>query len=333
MWRGRIYTTSKFGVLLRRPIIYRGQFGSAGFQFLYAAPPAVTLMLCTTFEYHILVTLPLWILSVIFHHLFPLAVTSLAVSLGVCVAAGYQAALPRSKTRPWSRPLVALLFFLQPILRGWARYQGRLLPPSAWSAARQTLDSVALQESTQHLNQADYWSQTPLNRLAYVAEILRRMEQQGWLAKSDIGWSDFDVEIYGGRWSQLQLATVAEDHAQGRHLLRCRLQTHWSLQAKATFWALLGAQVLVLGLLAARWPWLYLLLLSVPLFTWFLHRQGRKLQSTTIVFLDQLAKDLSLTKLRPESNQDSREQSGAGPTPAPAARQQTVAQPSQSTVH
>jgi hypothetical protein len=228
---------------------------------------------------------------------------------------------------------VALLFFLQPIVRGWARYQGRLLPPSAWSVTRQTLDSVALQESTQPLEQADYWSQTPLNRLAYVAEVLRRMEQQGWLAKSDIGWSDFDVEIYGGRWSQLQLATVAEDHAQGRHLLRCRLRTHWSLQAKATFWALLGAQVVVLGLLAARWPWLYLLLISVPLFAWFLRRQGRKLQSTTIVFLDQLAKDFNLTKLRPESNQNSREQPGPGPTAAPATRQQSVAQASQSTVH
>ena len=32
IWRGRIYTASKFGVLLRAPIIYRGLFGSAGFQ-------------------------------------------------------------------------------------------------------------------------------------------------------------------------------------------------------------------------------------------------------------------------------------------------------------
>ena len=82
LWRGRIYTTSKFGDLLRPPIIYRGLFGSAGFQFLYASEPAFNLMVCTTLEYHVLVTLPLWVLSVIFHLLLPMAITSLLISLG-----------------------------------------------------------------------------------------------------------------------------------------------------------------------------------------------------------------------------------------------------------
>jgi GT2 family glycosyltransferase len=301
VWRGKIYTASKFGVLLRPPIIYRGLFGSAGFQSLYASEPAITLMLCTTLEYLVLVTLPLWILSVISHHFLPLAVTSVMISLAVCAAAASQAALPRSKVRAWSRPLVALLFFLQPIVRGWARYQGRLLPRSAPLAARQTLDSVALRDSRQQLGQVDYWSTVPLDRLAYVADILRRLEQQGWLTKSDVGWSDYDVEIYGSRWNQLQLATVAEDHAQGRHLIRCRLRVRWSLQANVMFWGLGGLELLLLGFIGGRWPWLWLLLLSLPLFAWFLHRQGRNLQSMIVVFLDQLAKDLNLTKLRPNS--------------------------------
>ena len=44
LWRGRIYTAAKFGDLIRPPIIYRGLFGSAGFQFLYASEPAFNLM-------------------------------------------------------------------------------------------------------------------------------------------------------------------------------------------------------------------------------------------------------------------------------------------------
>src|SRR5437879_11737850 len=60
LWRGRIYTSSKFGVLVRRPISYRGRFGSAGFQALYASRPALTLMLCTSLEYHVTVVLPFW---------------------------------------------------------------------------------------------------------------------------------------------------------------------------------------------------------------------------------------------------------------------------------
>src|SRR6266436_3709619 len=102
---------------------------------------AFSLMLCTSLEYHITVTLPLWILSVTFHHLIPLALTSLLISMGVCVAAGAQAALPKGKRRWWSRPLVATLFFLQPVVRGWARYQGRLTLRRTPIAAQQTLDS------------------------------------------------------------------------------------------------------------------------------------------------------------------------------------------------
>ena len=274
-------------------------FGSAGFQSRYAAQPALTLMVCTTLEYHVLVTLSLWILSAIFHHLFPLAFASLVASLGVCVLAASQATIAKSKVRPWSRPLVALLFFLQPIVRGWARYRGRLLPRPAPLAARQTLESVALRESGRSLGEVDYWSATRLDRLLFVTTILARLDQHGWPAKSETGWSDYDVEIYGSRWNHLQLATVAEEHSQGRSLVRCRLRVRWSLQAKVLIWVLGGFELLLLGFLGRRWPWLWLLLVSVPLFAWFLHRQGRSLQSAIVVFLDQLAQELHLAKLEP----------------------------------
>jgi hypothetical protein len=257
-------------------------------------------MLCTTLEYHVLITLPLWILSGIFHYLLPLAITSMLASLAVCVAAASQAELPQSKERAWSRPLVAWLFFLQPIVRGWARYQGRLLPRAAPLAAQQSLDSIALRESGKSLDQVDYWSPVPLDRLQFVRDVLRQLEQQGWPTKSDIGWSEYDVEIYGSRWNQLQLATVSEDHAQGRHLVRCRLRIRWSLQAKVMFWGLAGLELLLLGLVG-RWWWLWLVLFSVPLFAWFLRRQGRSLQSMIVVFLDHLAKHSGLIKLQGDS--------------------------------
>jgi glycosyltransferase involved in cell wall biosynthesis len=319
MWRGRIYTTSKLAVLLRPPIIYRGLFGSAGFQSLYAAAPAISLMLCTTLEYHVLVTLPLWIISGVFPRVLPLALTSLGVSFAVCALAASQATLPRTKMRTWSRPLVALLFFLQPIVRGWARYQGRLLPRAAPLGARQTLDSVALRESSQPLDRVDYWSKTPIDRLTYIREVLRRLDQQGWLVKSDIGWSDYDVEIYGSRWNQLQFATVAEDHGPGRHRLSCGLKVRWSLQAKVMLWSLIALELLLIGWLPVRWRWLYSLLLLVPLFGWFLHRQGRNLQSMIVVFLDQFGKDLNLTKSPPESTQQGLASTATEGSPSAAA--------------
>ena len=337
LWRGRIYSPSRFGGLVRSGFIYRGLFGSAGFQSLYAAEPALPLTLCTTLEYHVLVTLPLWVLSAVFPRLLPLAAASLLASVAVCVLAASQAALPKSRLRPWSRPLVAWLFFLQPIVRGWARYRGRLLPHPAPLAARQTLDSVALRESGQSLGQVDYWSAVPLDRLGYVGEILRRLDQQGWPVKSEPGWGDYDVEIYGSRWSQLQLATVAEDHAQGQYLVRCRLAVRWSLQAQVLFWALTAAELLVVGPMGRRWPWLWLLLVSLPLFAWFMHRQGRNLQSAVVVFLDQLASELKLTKLPPAAAQANSTQTPqatpaaapVAPAPAPPSPD-TAARPAQS---
>ena len=56
--------------------------------------------------------------------------------------------------------------------------------------------------------------------------------------RSDIGWSEFDVELYGNRWSHVQLTTVTEDHPNDRQLLRCRLRANWSLQARVVFWSL-----------------------------------------------------------------------------------------------
>jgi GT2 family glycosyltransferase len=298
LWHGRIYATSRFHDLIRPPIIYRGPFASAGFQFLYASQPALNLRVCTTLEYQVLVTLPLWVLSVTFNVLLPMAVTSLLISLGVCTAAGAQAALPRTKRRWWSRPLVAILFFLQPIVRGWARYQGRLLRRPARLAARQTLDSIALRNSNLSLREIQYWAEQRLDRLAFAAAILHRLDQQGWPNKCDIGWSDYDLEVYDTRWSKLQLTTVAEEHPQGKQLIRCRLRARWALRTRVAFWSLCGTDLLICGLVGHHSHWLWLLLLTLPLFAWFIRRQQRNLQSMIVVFLDELAKEWHLTKVQ-----------------------------------
>ncbi|MSU58202.1 MAG: glycosyltransferase [Pedosphaera sp.] len=297
VWRGRIYASSKFGVLLRAPIIYRGIFGSAPFQTLYASEPALTLMLLTTLEYHVLVTLPLWVLSGTFHYLLSLAIASLLISIGVCVAAGLQASLPKIKRRWWSRPLVALLFFLQPIERGWARYSGRLRLRPLATPTRENLDSVTLRDGVATLGEVRYWAERRTERVELVAAILEELDRRGWPNRSDIGWSEFDVEIYGNRWSHLQLTTVAEDHPNNRQLIRCRLRANWSLQAHVLFWSLLGLEALVVGFFGGWLKWLALLLLTLPLFAYFLHRQKRNLQSLVIVFLDELAKQRKLIKI------------------------------------
>ena len=296
---------------------------------MYSAEPTLTLLLCTSLEYHVLVSLPLWVVASLFHYLLPLAITSTALSLAVCATAASQAVVPRAKSRAWSRPLIALLFFLQPIVRGWARYQGRLLPSSERLTSRQTLDSVALRDSRERLDKVDYWSTRPLDRLEFVRRLLEHLERQAWLLTPDIGWSDHDVEIYGGRWNQLQLATVVEDLARKTHLLRCRLRVRWSLQSKVLFWTLVGCELPLLGYFGPKVRSAYFALLLIPILFWFLRRQGRNLQSMIVVSLDQLAKELGLVRLPEESAKKS---SPGSPASGPATPQ-TTADESKQTSH
>jgi hypothetical protein len=122
---------------------------------------------------------------------------------------------------------------------------------------------------------------------------------KGWPHKADIGWSDFDVEIFGSRWSNLQLATVTEDLERDTQVLRCRLRTRWSLQARVAFWGLCGLELLVLGFVGHLQPWLWLLLLTLPVFAWILRHNKRNLQSVITVLLDEIAKERQLVKIRP----------------------------------
>lgn len=298
-WQGRIYTPSKLGIFIRRPMIYRGVFATGFFQTLYRAEPAFVLMLTTTLEYHVLVTLPLLVLSAPIGRMLPLAAASILLSLGVCVTAALQAELPPGKRRFWSRSLVALLFFLQPIARGWARYKGRLRLTPAPQEASQKLAFVELQDRNERFDTVEYWAENSVNRLQLLKGILRRLDQQGWQNKMDAGWSNYDVEIFGSRWATLQLTTVGEPHTGGRQLLRCRLRTVWSLPAKLAFYSMLAVDLLVVSLVDQYFVWIWFVLINLPVFVWFVLREQCDLQRMIFLMLDSVAKDCGLMRIAP----------------------------------
>ena len=295
VWQGRIYTASKFGLTVRQPIIYRGIFATGFFQSVYQSEPAMALMLWTSLEYHAVVNLPLVALSIAFGALAPLAMASVATSLGVCVAAAAQADLPRSRRRWWSRPVVAALFFLQPIVRGWARYQGRLSLGPTPKAAAESLESLALSDS--NLERVEYWADQAVERVTFVRRIIDKLEEQGWEIKVDAGWSDFDVEIMGSRWAYLQLATVSEPHTGGKQMLRCRLRTGWSLPARIAIFSLACFDLIVIGF-AWRPLWeIWFLLLTIPAFAWYVRRHEHDLQRLIAALLDDIAARSGMKKV------------------------------------
>ncbi len=293
MWRGRIYTQSGLGVTVRRPVIYHGLFGSGFFQKLYTPAPAYPLMVCTSLEYHVLVTLPLLAVSISVPALLPLFFASVLITSGVCIAASVQAVLPRNKRRFWSRPLVALLFLLQPIVRGWARYQWKLTvrpQPRRHPASAVTPPPEA--------EAVYYWSDSGVDRFRFLRRALSRLDEEGWQTRLDSGWSDHDAEIYGQRWARLRLTSVAEGLAGGKTVVRCRLRANWSLRAKLVFWTLLGFELVVVGVLREAQPWLWMLLLTIPLLGWFLEQEKKNLQALIAGLLDESAAHLGMVKLK-----------------------------------
>ncbi|MEO6033618.1 MAG: hypothetical protein ABIQ35_00015 [Verrucomicrobiota bacterium] len=203
----------------------------------------------------------------------------------------------KSKKRFWSKPLVALLFFLQPICRGWARYQGRLSMRPTPQAAYESLESIELKDKGRRVDKIEYWAEFWMSRLDFIRSILARLEEQGWQYKTDTGWSEFDVEIFGNRWSHLQLTTVAEPHPGGKQMFRCRLRTSWSLPGKVVFWAALGFELLMIGFVGSALPWLWALLLVQPALAWFFNGEQHDLKRIIAVLLDDVAKRRALRKV------------------------------------
>jgi O-antigen biosynthesis protein len=293
-WAGTIYATSKLGLVLERSIIYHGLFGSALFQRLYTPNASNVWMFCTALEYHLLVTAPLLLLSLAWHALWPVLAASFLLSVGVCAAAAAQADLPAGKRRFYSRPLVALLFCLQPIERGLARYRSQLRSRRSSNPRLAKLTSVAVPRDLEVLS---YWSSGSVDRYGFLRALLARLEQDAWQVRTDTGWADYDVEILEATWARLRLITASEHLDQGRLSLRCRLATDWSLAAQVLFWGLLGAELVLAFLLGPKQPWVWMVLLSVPMLGWLLELQQAKLRRAFAVLLDDVAQQLALVKL------------------------------------
>jgi len=291
-WRGRIYTAARSALVVRPSVIYHGLFGSAPFQRLYAAQPALPLMLATSLGYHSFILLPLIILSFYLDFVLPLTIVASALPIAICVLAAVQADLPPGKRR--LRPLIALLFFLQPIVRGWARLKSRLNIRSAMS---RTIVGDAFDVSEPSTRSVCYWSDGRADRCLVLGSLLAQLEQSGCPAKPDTGWATYDAEIVGNGWSRLLLTTATEDLDQGRKSFRCRLQSTWSLRARILFWAVALTLSIVVLSFSADLPEVWMLPMLLVILHWYLEEERQALAHTTVRLLDQAAAAHALIKL------------------------------------
>jgi glycosyltransferase involved in cell wall biosynthesis len=272
IWHGHIYASSFTGLLLSRSRIYHGIFASGFFQRLYAANPVPPFMYATGLGYHLAVNLPLLLLACYWDFFVPIALASVAASAGVCVVAAAQAVLPRKKQRWWSRTLVALLFFLQPIVRGWARLKWRFtflsrpkMKLTEKASATKPIDLPAT---------AVFWSDGSTDRLQFLQLVLRHLESAGWILRTDTGWASHDLEVFPHLWTRLTLTTVTEDLEKGRRNFRCRVNASWSLPARVLMTCAAVAVALIIFNFATAWPLAWFSLVPLPLVLWIIEDQA-----------------------------------------------------------
>lgn len=309
-WRGRIYSPSRIAGFFGKFVIYHGMFGSALFQTLYTPEPSGLLAVLTSLEWHVVFTAGAVLLATIWPALWPLPVLTLLASLSMATVAAVCVELPPWQIRWWSRPLVAILYLLQPIVRGWPKYARRLRRSETPQAARETVRALAAQyEGLGSMHTLNYWNEKSIERFTFLEALFELLDRDQWQSRADSGWDEFDVTIYGDRFTKVLVKTVAENHGGEKRLLRARLEGGWTLLGKISFfvfavgmclaarlwWALaLPAAQVPLGVL---WGLTVFPLTLICLWASYLYLRTRRSLRLATALLDLCAKELNLIKL------------------------------------
>lgn len=295
VWRGRICTGNPAPLPWRHPVIHHGVFATGMFQTLYKPAADGILPFFTSVEYHATVALPLLILASIAPPLWPLALLAWALPPVLCALAATRVVLPSDRHRLWSRPLVALLHYLQPLVRGSARFRTHLSVRDDAPAVPDSLEARSRVYGDGSARERTYWSAEWRDRQEWIQRILNALERHNWRCRPDAGWSRFDLAVFGSRWAWLEFVTVAEANHDRSQTLRARLLPRWTLTAHLVFWGVLCLQCLAFGSLDLPLRHAWFLLLPQAAIAAGILRQGRVLQCRLGVVLDDVARDWKLT--------------------------------------
>ena len=309
-WRGRIYSPSRIAGFFGKFVIYHGMFGSALFQTLYTPEPSGLLAVLTSLEWHVVFTVGAVLLATVWPALWPLPVLTLLASLSMATVAAVCVELPPWQVRWWSRPLVAIMYLLQPIVRGWPKYARRLRRSETPPAARAAVRALAAQyEGLGSMHTLNYWNEKSIERFTFLEALLEQLDRDQWQSRADSGWDEFDVTIYGDRFTKVLVKTVAENHGGEKRLLRARLEGGWTLLGKISFCAFAVGMCLAARLwwalalpsaqvpLAVLWGLTAFPLMLICLWAGYLYLRTRRSLRLATALLDLCARDLKLIKL------------------------------------
>jgi hypothetical protein len=153
--------------------------------------------------------------------------------------------------------------------RGWARYKTRFKTieiPESLRALREAWERRA--RGIVSREALDLWSDKGIGRERLLEETLALAARHKWFVRVDPGWSPWDVRFYGDRWCKVDVATVTENHGEGKRLTRLRMRMRSTLYNNALV-ALLAYVLVLGGVVDHRWG-----IVMAPFFAAILWRLG-----------------------------------------------------------
>jgi GT2 family glycosyltransferase len=312
-WRGVLYGAALQGLRLCGPIIYHGTFGSGLFQCVYQPGAAHWAMLPSTLEWHLGVVLVV-IAGLFWSPAWWVVAPLLGLSVLVAILQAVQARIPAEHDGLRSRCVVALLCYLQPLVRSWARYRTRL---STFRASEAQFTPPRGSDAALPLTgryKVDYWSEEWRDRTELLDCAVTYLNKRRCGLVVDTGWSNWDLQIVCHPWTIVEVRTAQEDHGSGKRLIRVRYRVRASAYMRVI---LVLALISALG--AALLPSWYPGALALVLFTgcigfWC---RGVKLAAHAVGMIDALAGGLGLIPCPPRPRET---RSGAA---APRAGEET----------
>lgn len=302
IWRGSVYGAASEGLRLGRPVIYHGIWGGGQFQTLYQPGPAHWATLPSTLEWQ-MVALALAGLALMHKEVWPLPVAMAGLSVLVATIRACQAPLPRQYHGPHARLLIAVLHYVQPLLRSWSRYRARLLPAERiWSVVGHREEENVRDRPNSRDWVADFWTTTGLGRQDLLRRAVSRFAREQWPICVDPGWSAWDIEIFCGAWWMLRLSTTQEDHGHGKRRIRVRHEFRSTGYARVIAGLVLFASLVAAEMHSSIALIIGLLLLSVLAVTW---RHGRLIAARAGALVEAEARDLGLSAMAEPSRRSS----------------------------
>jgi O-antigen biosynthesis protein len=217
-WAGRLYGSGAAGILGLRERIYHGTWGSAPFQSaeIFQSDWA---SLPLTPEYYLLIAglAAASLLGLIFTPLLLLLLPlALAIALPIWTAVKRASAIPSKPkfSRRW-RTMVGFFHLLQPLARLCGRFAGGLHPWRNWRASGFAFP---------RLRGFTIWSKMGTSSQERLAALESTLHAHGYMLRRGREFDRWDLDLRIGFFGGAKLWILAEEHGEGKQLIRLRLR-------------------------------------------------------------------------------------------------------------